>query len=533
AQLEGLHTLLDDPEITEILIAGPDRVFISRQGAQEAVSVGIDERRIRSLADRRHRAFSDRPGEARREVCAGLISSELRAVVIGAARGGSCPMIRLVRDARSFELSSETADAFALSSVLEAMIGQRRSVVFCSPQVGATSAHLAAMAGRWMAMGRVAVIAAEGRFDDQLGHLAFVPEQGVEAAVAAAASVIVVPEPFPSIWFDLVQSGRPFISAFEAPDADAAVARLVAWILTAASELSRQAAEALVAASIDRIVTVSGFGGPEQLWMPVIRHGSLQLAPMDDPAQPSLERQLGEAAPSFSERGGSAIPVRAHPEGPSVRSDSNTSSRLEIAAIERVESDISSRLEVPALGRPAGDRKPSNEDEPTRAGSWEDLEDDQAGRPRRSGRASVRPDSDASRRESGRAPTIASGELLTGGGLPVAKLSPLDVEAPHELRATQAAAVEEMLSGHPQLEGAGMPTIEAPSGLVDIEATISADGGLGREPLDRASTPVGPMFEGRDSGAGRARRPRRPDPRRRRGPGSSGRPPDSGDKEPE
>ncbi|MEL7370030.1 MAG: hypothetical protein AAFN74_14010, partial [Myxococcota bacterium] len=328
AQLEGLHTLLDDPEITEILIAGPDRVFVTRRSSQEAVSVSIDERRVRALADRLHRAFSDRPGEARREVCAGLISSELRAVVIGAARGSGCPMIRLVRDNPTAAVSTESAGEFALSTALEALIGQRRAVVFCSPNAGAALAHVSAMAARWKTVGRVAVIAAEGRFDDQLGHLVFSPEQGVEAAVAAAASVIVVPDPFPSVWFDLVRSGRPFIAAFEAPDADAAVARLVAWILTAASDLSRQAAEALVAASIDRIATVVSFGAPEQLWMPVIRHGDLLLAPMDDPTQaPSAERQLGEAAPSFPERGGSAIPVRMHPDSAPVRPDSSISSR--------------------------------------------------------------------------------------------------------------------------------------------------------------------------------------------------------------
>ena len=60
AQLDVLQPYLDDEGVSEILVAGPDRVFVTRSGRSQRVELALPDRQIRALADRLLRALGSR-----------------------------------------------------------------------------------------------------------------------------------------------------------------------------------------------------------------------------------------------------------------------------------------------------------------------------------------------------------------------------------------------------------------------------------------------------------------------------------------
>ena len=499
AQLEGLLVYLEDPEVREILVAGPDRVFVTKGHRPQRVDVSLSERRIRALADRLIRVFRPRPVGEHRPVQMGRISDDTQAVLVGSSSGEGCPLIRLIHQAAlpvAPEARSPT-DAGRAQAVRSWVAG-RRSVVFAGPHGVRAHDWVTTVGAAWMQAGRVALIEAEGGLlaGHGIGHVTLTPEQGVEAALAVAADVIIVPEPFPQMWAALTQAGRPFVAAIEAPEPPAALARLVAWILAGASDLSRVASEALVAAMIDRIVvpmapTDTAMAVLDSQWRPVIDGGALRLEQVPWPSR--VKQKNG------------------------VHSEEETSSDVYFMG---------------ALGGPLADA-------PTKAGAWAERE---ASRFSRLLEQSADPDRDTEESSDAKAAALALDALsadpedlstTTGPAsneprwvlqdMGSAGRASLEEADRHALRATMAAPAAEMLSGSTRAVGANMPTVEASA--ADLRSLRDA---VPRQPIpeskpmdpsefDGERTPVGSMFGGgRRDESSRPRRPRRPDPRRRR-----------------
>lgn len=267
-QLDVLDPYLDDVGVHEILIAGPDRVFVTRDSGSERLSLELPERRIRSLADRLLRALGGRPD--RHEVRTGPLGPELEISVIGSPRGERCPVMRLHRRTATQGVLADLVAKARLSATaqetLSAAVEARRSVVVVAP-FGAPGAQIVcAVAGAWRENGRVLGL------DEDAGPLAnagcadlvFGPNISMEALKVVAPDVVIAMEPPPPTWTGLLLGGRPFVVAIEAPDADAGLERLIALALAGDARLSRSAAESLVHASA---ATLLELGPGRSLWV--------------------------------------------------------------------------------------------------------------------------------------------------------------------------------------------------------------------------------------------------------------------------
>lgn len=537
---------LDDPEVVEILIAGPQRIFVSRTFGQERAPVSLSERGIRVLADRLVRVFSNGPLADVKEVQSGRIAPDMRAVLIGAPRGPTCPLIRLIRDQASALSIEAMADRGFLGvhqvEALHWLITARRSVVFAGPYGARGAEWVGVLGAAWMAEGRVALVEAEGGSIAAMGvgHVVLNPEVGIEGASAVAADVIVVPRPFGRAWTGLVQGGRPFVAALEAPDPSTALERLVAWVLAGGAELSRAAAEAMIAATVDRIVflapTVPSATVVSQ-WSPRVTDGGVRLEAQPWPSA-AAPNPAGDARPETPGRPsyplGSSSPALASEPTRAGHWTDSTDLPLPTRGDRRPGEDL--QPSPPSERRPAGPAYGGPGPEATlldsdgmMAGSivgpaplGNDLEtlalrDDFEGEDRLGDDLGVARVSSVSG-DFEVAPALTGDDLGLAESVgtrlraPTVPLSPaLDdahdpspaAPAPHDL--TQAAPIEEMLSGVVRVANLAF---DDPDDVHDAR---------GPSDFESDRTPVGPMFEGRQDGAERVRRSRRSDPRRRRG----------------
>ena len=299
AHLDVLEPFLEDREVSEILVAGPDRIFVTRGGRSEEVNLELGEARLRAMADRLVRALGARgrpassKSEARTErgteVSAGLLGDDLKVTVIGAARGGRWPLIRVLRQHAAPESLAAHARAGhldpALADALERAVEERRSILLAGPLGAPREGLLGALARAWQPHARIALFEPPGGLFAPSGvaHLILEPDAGVEAALALGAGLVFAPELPAAEWPSLLGAGRPFLTALEAPDGDGALARLVALVLSADPRLSRPAALALVAGGVGVVVELSAAPtGPavRHLGRPAEREGDLVLEPL-------------------------------------------------------------------------------------------------------------------------------------------------------------------------------------------------------------------------------------------------------------
>jgi hypothetical protein len=310
AHLDVLEPYLVDPSVKEILVAGADRLHVTRGGRSEALSVELPEARIRALADRLLRALGPRTRTERGEVQAGLLPGALEVSVVGAPRGGRVPLIRVVRRPAAPPSLASLVEAGRLAepsaAALAACIAERRSTMLVGPHGAPTAELLGALAAEWCAQGRAVALAPPGRAPAYLseGPLLLEPEGGLEAALALGADVLLLPDPPRTLWAELLASGRPFVALLEAPDATHALRRLAALTLAGGPGLGRDAASALVLAAVSLVVEYPPPGTPAlpRLGRPREAEDGLALAPlMSEPGPRARADDVQARAPSVAE----------------------------------------------------------------------------------------------------------------------------------------------------------------------------------------------------------------------------------------
>ena len=305
AQLDGLSPYIDDPDVDEVLVAAPDRVFIRRGRQQQSAAISISERWIRSLADRLSRGLGRRSDDSAPAVIAGRLPPDLSVVVIGGPHAGACPKIRFVREAgvpRTLEtMTAAGALNAAQAESLRRTVDARRTVIFVGPNGVDGREWVEALARQWHDKSRVVALAdkAAAEVSEGVAHLTVDLEEGFEAALAVDPDVLVLPDPLPRVWATLTEAGRPFVATLEAPDPRTAVERMIAWVLTSGPTLSRAAAEALVTASVDRIAMLSigassARSSLEGQWRARIVSGRVSLERVE-PSESSVAAALGMA----------------------------------------------------------------------------------------------------------------------------------------------------------------------------------------------------------------------------------------------
>jgi hypothetical protein len=336
AQLDVLQPYLDDDGVSEILVAGPDRVFVTRRGRSERVTVALPDRQIRALADRLLRALGSRADRV--EVRAGRLAEDLEVAVIGGPRGDRCPVIRVYRSAGTAgaltSLAAEGGVSPECATLLAASVRDRRAAVVVGP-FGAPRVRLViALARAWREAGRVVALDEEGGALAQadVADLVLPPDGPVEAALAAAPDVLVALDPPPRLWSGLLSASRPFVATLEAPDGRAGLERMVALALAGDARLSRSAAEALV---LSGVAEVAELGPGRDLWVrrvgqPDLQQGRLHFTPDADSPPPPARPASGMGSPSAAVPA-SAVPGPAAPgpaaPGPAVPGPEASSAR--------------------------------------------------------------------------------------------------------------------------------------------------------------------------------------------------------------
>lgn len=323
AHLDALDPYLEDTSVSEILVAGPDRVFVTRGGRSSPVELALGEARVRSMADRLLRAMGSRGRPERHEVQTGHISEELEVTVIGAPRGARCPLVRVLRRRASVRTLDEILGTEQLTGEVEAILrdapGQRRTTLFCGPHGAPRFDLVIAMAQAWSSVGRVLALDVDGGALANAGvaHIVLDPDVGVDAMQAVSPDVVVAFDPGPALWVDLLRTGRPIVASVEAPDGETALSRVMALSLAGDAELSRAAAEALVESGLSILIELSATPGepaigrvgaptftPERLLFRSLtraesRIGSLPVPPPVDTSdlEPEAEDVAPEPAP--------------------------------------------------------------------------------------------------------------------------------------------------------------------------------------------------------------------------------------------
>lgn len=262
ARLGVLESHVLDPEVSEILVAGPGQIYVTRRGGGPAhLDIDFDDAAVRSLASRLSRALT-----RREQTRAGEIAPGLHCSVVGTPRGQRPPVIRFVRRAPPAFTLSQLAEAGVLDRdaelrLLDACRTRRSIVISGHPGSGRTDL-LAALSRVWKEERRVAVLdGGEGRLGRAaVGHVTLEPDVGAEGAAMTGAEVIVADEPRPSLWADLLSFGRPFLATLEAADAQGALDRMVALCLFERSDASQMAGMAMVESSVHLVVEMERTG---------------------------------------------------------------------------------------------------------------------------------------------------------------------------------------------------------------------------------------------------------------------------------
>jgi pilus assembly protein CpaF len=157
-----LEVLLGQPEVTDVLVNGPDHVFIDRGRGLELTSVRFrDEGDVRLLAQRLAASVGRRLDDAMPFVDARLADgTRVHAVLGGIAAPGTCVSLR-VPMARSFTLG-DWVDSGALSragaQVLERLIAARLAFLISGGTGSGKTTLLAALLGLVPAHERIVIV---------------------------------------------------------------------------------------------------------------------------------------------------------------------------------------------------------------------------------------------------------------------------------------------------------------------------------------------------------------------------------------
>jgi pilus assembly protein CpaF len=362
SRLGALESLVLDPAVTEVLVAGPNSVWLTKSGHTEKLSLRIDEGAVRSLASRLVRMLAWKDSRATRT---GLLSPELSVSIVGTPRGERCPVIRFARRTLPKRTLNELAmggvvDRDAELRLLQACRSRRSIVIAGHPGSGRTE-MLAALARVWKQERRVAVLDVQDGLLSaaDVGHVTLTPSVGTEGAAMVGADVIVADEPSSCLWAQLFEFGRPFLATLEAADAKVALDRMVALCLSEQPEVSQVAGMALVESSVGLVVEMERANGRtlvRSISEPQRTSGQLSVRPLARPvpdgSTPVIRKEASEL------RSVAAIQKDPTPNFVVDGFGFETSDISEIRAESLMSASFIGRLPDPVLEAPP---KPANE----------------------------------------------------------------------------------------------------------------------------------------------------------------------------
>lgn len=248
ALLGGLAADLDDPEVKEILISAPSKVYVQKNGARSLSSEVIGEGRIRALAARLLRAKTT------------VFGPTHRFFVSGTPRGATCPIVQVTRIAEHSRSLARIAEQGGIDgAALSLLLGTSQNVcglVVAGPRGSGKTAILCALAREWSHKKKIAVLdAPNGPLATYSGApLVLAREQGLSEAARLGADAVVFDEPSAAELHFLLSASRPFLVTLEADGAAAVLARLTARFLAIDPNASRTAAEAAIESSVDLVL---------------------------------------------------------------------------------------------------------------------------------------------------------------------------------------------------------------------------------------------------------------------------------------
>lgn len=252
----ALQPYLDDPKVEELFIGAEGRVEARGQGG---TIFAVEPRLLgRAAVVRLAGELSKRIGARSRQ---GTLHGTLSGWTVSIAYGPDvdpAPALCLTRQA------PDTVDFSQLAA--EGTLDPRVSIVLERASVAGVS--LAVVGPRRAARARLAGAllraASPGRRVGTLGVSADPAIIGMGSSRAASdlgVDLLMAREPSPTGWADIMIAGVPFVAELTAPDVEAALERLLAYLMLGRSDLGRSAAALLVAAGVDLFLEVGLIAG--------------------------------------------------------------------------------------------------------------------------------------------------------------------------------------------------------------------------------------------------------------------------------
>lgn len=269
-----LQPLLDDPEVEEVWINSPDRVFCARNGRHELTNIVLTEAQVTELVERMLKSTGRRIDLSRPFVDAMLPAGHrLHVVLEGISRGFSAVNIRkfVVRAARLSELVDLDSLSSEAAQFLEASVRAGLNVLIA----GGTQAGKTTMLNCLAAAipGSERVVSAEEVFEIRFPHPDWVAmqtrQEGLEGtggirlrdlvkeSLRMRPSRIIVGEVRAEECLDLLlalNSGLPGMCTIHANSAREALTKMCTLPLLAGENISARFVVPTVASSVDLVV---------------------------------------------------------------------------------------------------------------------------------------------------------------------------------------------------------------------------------------------------------------------------------------
>ncbi len=273
-QVNGLEGLLDDPEISEILLNGQGRAFVERAGRLEPASVHLDESEVRRIVERIIAPLGLRLDRSSPMVDARLPDgSRLHAVLPPVAVDGTCVAIRRFGARRcglpDFNVSAPAAELLrwmvqaGWNLLLSGGTGAGKTTLLnvLAGEVPAEERIVTIEETAELSLGQPHVVRLEARPANAEGAGAVPVRALVRAALRLRPDRLVVGEVRGEEAFDLLQAlntgHRGSLCTIHANGPAEALARLESLVLLAGVGLPLDAIRAQIRASIDAVVHVA------------------------------------------------------------------------------------------------------------------------------------------------------------------------------------------------------------------------------------------------------------------------------------